>query len=129
MRLLVLTAAAILGFASPLLAQDANPVIPFVNIVGNLIQQKMQAVALKNQQKKEEEALKNSPDAVQPGGLTRAQVMIVQQKLIDRGYDVGAPDGIVGPKTMAVVATLQSQVGTPITGYPTPQLMEALLQQ
>jgi hypothetical protein len=118
-NLLGVVALALATGLSPTLvvAQDQNPVGPLINIVGNLIQQKLQ-----------EEALKNSPDAIQPGGLTRAQVMIVQQKLIDQGYDVGGADGIIGPKTMAIVATLQRRVGQPITGYPTQQLMDALLQ-
>lgn len=117
MRLFVLTAVAILGFASPSLAQEANPVIPLVNLMGTLIQQDIQ-----------QRIDKNSPDAIQPGGLTRSQVIIVQQKLIDRGYDVGVPDGVVGPKTMAVVGTLQIKAGTRVTGLPDAQLLEALLQ-
>jgi peptidoglycan hydrolase-like protein with peptidoglycan-binding domain len=122
MRLYVLTAVALLGFETSSLAQDDNPVLPFFNIVGGLIEQKIT-----------EEGIKNSPEyrnqEIQPGGLTRGQVIVVQQKLIDRGFDVGAPDGIIGPKTMAVVATLQHQAGVPVTGYPTAQILEALLQQ
>jgi hypothetical protein len=121
MRLLVLAAAAILGFGGPSAAQEDNPVAPLFNIVGNLIQQKMQ-----------EEALKNSPgyhdQEIQPGGLTRGQVIIVQQKLLERGYDVGDADGVIGPKTRAVVATLQQQAGVPVDGLPNAQMLQMLLQ-
>jgi hypothetical protein len=78
------------------------------------------------------EAMKNSPEyqdqQIQPGGLTRGQVIIVQQILVRKGYDVGEPDGIVGPKTRAVVGELQYKAGVPVTGYPTQQLLDALLQ-
>jgi hypothetical protein len=65
---------------------------------------------------------------IQPGGLMRSQVVIVQQILAQRGYDVGEADGLVGPKTMAVVAKLQQMAGVPITGLPDQQLLEALVQ-
>ena len=78
------------------------------------------------------DAYKNSPDfqnqQIQPGGLTRGQVVIVQQVLLQRGYDVGEADGVVGPKTMAVVGQLQLKAGVPVTGLTTEQLLEALLQ-
>jgi hypothetical protein len=65
---------------------------------------------------------------VQPGGLTRAQVIIVQQLLLQQGYKVGAPNGKIGPKTMAVVGQLQQKAGVPVTGLPDQQLLDALLQ-
>jgi len=114
------------GLVAPATAQDANQVVgPFMNMVGTLIQQSIQQQEIERQ--------RNSPDfrnlEIQPGGLTRAQVIIVQQRLTDLGYDVGGADGVIGPKTMAVVAQLQARAGTPVTGYPTEQLMDALLQQ
>src|ERR1700760_146605 len=75
---------------------------------------------------------KSSPEcqatAIQPGGLTRNQVIIVQQLLTKRGYDVGTPDGTIGPKTITVVGKLQQQAGVPVTGLPDQRLLEALLQ-
>jgi peptidoglycan hydrolase-like protein with peptidoglycan-binding domain len=59
----------------------------------------------------------------------RSQVIIVQQLLLQRGYDVGAPDGVVGPKTMAVVGQLQARAGVPVTGLPDEQLLHALLNE
>ena len=64
----------------------------------------------------------------QQNTLTRNQVIIVQQLLTQRGFDVGPPDGVVGPKTMAVVAQLQTKAGVPVTGVPDKQLLDALLQ-
>ena len=122
MRLLIPTLLIATTAASPGLAQDDNPAVPLINAIGGFIQQKVQ-----------EQELKNSPEyrmnEIQPGGLTRAQVIIVQQKLLERGYDIGTPDGIVGPKTMAIVAQVQQKVGAPINGLPDARFLEALLQQ
>lgn len=84
------------------------------------------------EQQQQLEAQKNSTDyknqELQPGGLTRGQVIIVQQLLLQQGYDIGQPDGTVGPKTRAAVAKLQFKAGVPATGLPSQQLLEALLQ-
>jgi membrane-bound lytic murein transglycosylase B len=75
--------------------------------------------------------VRDSPDyqyqQIEPGGLTRGQVIIIQQLLYKRGYDVGEPDGLVGPKTMAVVAQLQRKAGVLAIGLPDQQLFDALL--
>ncbi len=109
----------------PSKAQEGQEVIgPFVDLMGKMIDEGVRQQEL--------ERIHNSPEyrdqEIQPGGLTRGQVIIVQQLLIQQGYDVGAPDGEIGPKTRAVVAQLQSKAGVAITGYPTQQLLEALLQ-
>ena len=62
----------------------------------------------------------------QPGELSSDQIQLVQQLLNRRGFDVGTPDGIVGPKTSAVVSQLQAKAGVPVTGVPTQQLLDAL---
>jgi peptidoglycan hydrolase-like protein with peptidoglycan-binding domain len=115
---------SIMLFAShaPSVAQEGP------EVMGNFLNMMQQIIATQQQQ----DALKNSPEyqdqQIQPGGLTRGQVVIVQQLLINRGYDIGPADGIIGPKTRAVVAQLQAQAGVAITGYPTPLLLDALLQ-
>jgi peptidoglycan hydrolase-like protein with peptidoglycan-binding domain len=121
----VVIAMIIGAFSTPLAAQDAQQVMgPFMQLMGTMIEQ--------GARQQEIERYRNSPEfrdqEIQPGGLTRAQVVIVQQLLIQRGFDVGAPDGVIGPKTRAVVAKLQSKAGTPITGNPTQELLDALLQ-
>jgi hypothetical protein len=103
----------------PASAQDVQP----GQIIGPVIDLMARAM--------EAERYKNSPEgqaaAVQPGGLTRSQVMIVQQLLTQRGYDVGPVDGWVGAKTMTVVAQLQQKAGVTPTGLPDQRLLEALL--
>jgi peptidoglycan hydrolase-like protein with peptidoglycan-binding domain len=64
---------------------------------------------------------------IQPGGLTQDQVLIVQQMLNEKGFDVGIPDGIVGPRTRVAVAQVQIKAGVQVTGLPSQELLEALL--
>jgi peptidoglycan hydrolase-like protein with peptidoglycan-binding domain len=108
----VITIMLFLGGTASSFAQDAQPdaqqvITPFVALLNRAIQQGIEQ---------------------QQNSLTSNQVVIVQQLLAQRGYDVGPPDGVVGPKTMAVVAQLQKQAGVPITGVPDKQLLDALLQ-
>jgi hypothetical protein len=122
---LLLSVTATFYLTTPALAQDAGQVMgPFIDMMNKAIAEQARQQEL--------ERLRNSPEfrnqEVQPGGLTRGQVIIVQQLLTQRGYDVGAPDGIIGPKTMAVVAQLQAKVGQEVNGYPTKLLLDALLQ-
>jgi peptidoglycan hydrolase-like protein with peptidoglycan-binding domain len=101
-------------------AQDPQKVIgSFMDLMGKVRDEIAKQKELERQRKDQE---------IQPGGLTHAQVIILQQLLLDRGYDVGAPDGIIGPKTRTVVGQLQFRAGMPVDGNPTPQLFEALLQ-
>lgn len=115
----VLVIAIVCSLEVPSFAQDVEPqqfIGPIIDLMGKVI---------------EAERYRNSPEYInqqpQPGGLTRGQVIIVQQMLIQRGFDVGQPDGVVGPKTMAVVGQLQQKAGMPVTGLPDQRLLEALL--
>ncbi|MGB3338993.1 MAG: lytic murein transglycosylase [Devosia sp.] len=58
--------------------------------------------------------------------LTKAQRAELQGLLARAGYDVGSPDGVVGPKTRAAVLAYQSRVGLPADGYISGRLLEAL---
>ena len=120
--------ALALGTAAHAQYDGQQAVGAFIGTIGAMMQQ----AAQQRQQQQQLQQLRNSPEfrdqEIQPGGLTRGQVIVVQQLLIERGYDVGAADGVVGPKTRAVVAQLQAKAGVPITGYPTKQLMDALVQ-
>ncbi|MFA4913739.1 MAG: lytic murein transglycosylase [Burkholderiaceae bacterium] len=49
-------------------------------------------------------------------GLSRAQVREVQTRLIDKGYDIGTPDGIPGAKTRMAVQEEQRRAGLPENG-------------
>ncbi|MEM1342143.1 MAG: peptidoglycan-binding protein, partial [Pseudomonadota bacterium] len=63
-----------------------------------------------------------NPDA----GLSRDQMRVLQQRLVDRGYDVGGIDGILGRNTRAAVQAEQQRLGLPADAWPTPQLLNAL---
>ena len=58
--------------------------------------------------------------------LTTAQRTEVQRLLARAGYDVGTPDGVVGPKTRAAVLAYQSRTGLPADGYVSGLLLERL---
>ncbi len=58
-----------------------------------------------------EQASADQASAPDPEGVLAAQKLL--QKL---GYDVGAPDGLVGPKTEAAIKLFQERVGLPVTG-------------
>jgi len=116
-RCSVLIAIILLGARTVAFAQDPNQIIgPMIDFMNQAMQQA---------------ARQNSPEyqdqQVQPGGLTKGQVIIVQQLLAKEGYDVGPPDGEVGPKTRAAVAIAQHKARVPITGLPDQQLLDALL--
>ncbi len=49
-------------------------------------------------------------------GLSRAARREVQQLLNERGYDVGEPDGIIGPRTRAAISAFQTAAGLPVDG-------------
>jgi hyperosmotically inducible protein len=45
-----------------------------------------------------------------------AQVLAMQQALKDKGFDPGATDGVLGPKTVAALKAYQKSVNLPTTG-------------
>ncbi len=59
-------------------------------------------------------------------GLTGETMKLLQQKLADRGYDVGGIDGILGVKTREAVRIEQQRLGLPVDGWPTPALLSNL---
>ncbi len=59
-------------------------------------------------------------------GLNQDQMRQLQQKLTQRGLNVGAVDGILGANTRAAVQDVQAQLGLPADGWPTPQLLRML---
>ena len=44
----------------------------------------------------------------------------------ERGYDVGAPDGLVGPRTTRAIFAYQRDHDLPRTGYVDDELLESL---
>ncbi len=59
-------------------------------------------------------------------GLSEGQMKSLQQKLSDRGHDVGGIDGILGAKTRRAVQLEQQRLGLPADAWPTRDLLNAL---
>ena len=57
-----------------------------------------------------------TPWPTDDAGLSRAQRREVQQALAARGYDVGAPDGVIGPKSREAIKDVEAKAGMAPTG-------------
>lgn len=64
------------------------------------------------------------PDA--PSQARADLVFEVQRELIDAGFDPGAPDGLMGPKTKNAIEAYQRARALPVDGRPTPELLQRL---
>jgi len=58
--------------------------------------------------------------------LSKDQRAQLQALLNRAGFDVGTPDGVVGPKTRAAVIAYQSRAGLPADGYISGRLLDRL---
>lgn len=59
-------------------------------------------------------------------GLSRVERIELQQRLIDRGYDLGTADGVLGPKSRAAIKDFQQQVGLHPDGRGGGKVLDAL---
>lgn len=59
-------------------------------------------------------------------GLTGDAMKTLQQKLHEKGYDVGGIDGILGTNTREAIRQEQIRLGLPVDGWPTPDLLANL---
>ncbi|WP_415717393.1 lytic murein transglycosylase [Roseibium sp.] len=59
-------------------------------------------------------------------GLSRAQRLELQKLLNKNGFNVGAPDGKVGPATRAGIRKAEAKYGMPVTGRPSWNVYYAL---
>jgi lytic murein transglycosylase len=59
-------------------------------------------------------------------GIGRAQRREVQQRLLDQGYDVGVPDGIVGARTRTAIRAFQASAGLAQDGRAGVRVLQAL---
>ena len=50
----------------------------------------------------------------------------VQQRLIDRGYDIGTADGMIGPRTRTAISSFQASAGLPADGRAGMRVLTAL---
>ncbi len=64
------------------------------------------------------------PRDIEP--LHRDQLRQLQTALNNRGFDAGAPDGVMGPATRAGLRRFQQSIGAMADGYPTVTLLERL---
>jgi membrane-bound lytic murein transglycosylase B len=58
--------------------------------------------------------------------LNKADREQVQAMLLRKGYDVGTPDGVIGPKTRAAVIDWQARSGLLADGHVSGNLLRAL---
>jgi lytic murein transglycosylase len=58
--------------------------------------------------------------------LSRAQRRELQSLLLSRGYDVGEPDGKIGPKTREAIKDVERQIGLEQRGRPGGKVLQAL---
>lgn len=65
---------------------------------------------------------RGNPDA----GLTGDAMKALQQKLHDKGYDVGGIDGILGTNTREAIRQEQMRLKLPVDGWPTDELLADL---
>lgn len=63
-----------------------------------------------------------SPDP----GLSGEDMIQLQRKLAERGFDVGEIDGILGAGTRAAVRAVQQELGLPADAWPTKALLDRL---
>jgi hypothetical protein len=59
-------------------------------------------------------------------GIGRAERREVQQRLLDGGFDVGAPDGIVGARTRTAIRAFQASAGLAQDGRAGMRVLQAL---
>jgi peptidoglycan hydrolase-like protein with peptidoglycan-binding domain len=60
------------------------------------------------------------------GPMTKPQLADLQWQLAVHGYDPGASDGSVGPRTEEAIQQYQADAGLPVDGQPSTQLLEHL---
>src|SRR5215470_4742780 len=60
------------------------------------------------------------------GPMTKQQIADLQWQLAVHGYDPGASDGTVGPRTEDAIQQYEADAGLPVDGQPSPKLLEHL---
>ena len=59
----------------------------------------------------------------------RNLVFSVQSSLNHLGYDVGPPDGVMGPRTAQAISQYQYANRLPVDGQPSPELLNYMIRQ
>jgi membrane-bound lytic murein transglycosylase B len=58
--------------------------------------------------------------------LSRTEKIELQERLIARGHDTGATDGVIGPNTVTAIRAFQTSRGMTPDGFATAQLLQSL---
>ncbi len=61
-----------------------------------------------------------------PGALKLKEKIAVQELLNKAGFDLGDPDGIIGPKSIDAISAFQTKYGVPLTGKADQDLLKLL---
>ncbi len=67
-----------------------------------------------------------TPWPTDDAGISRAERREVQQRLLDRGFDIGEVDGMIGSKTREAIKQFQTQNGLPADGRAGQRVLKAL---
>ncbi len=67
-----------------------------------------------------------APSSEAPAQTAPWDIETIQHRLVDLGYDVGATDGLLGPRTRAALRAFQTDRELPITGLPDGNTQRAL---
>jgi hypothetical protein len=59
-------------------------------------------------------------------GTSRAERRQIQQALLDRGYDIGEVDGLIGAKSREAISAFQKSKGMTVNGRAGQQVLKAL---
>ena len=61
-----------------------------------------------------------------PWGMNTRERQMLQQRLNDRGFAAGRPDGVIGEKGRAAIRAYEAARGLPVTGVPSKALLKSL---
>ncbi len=67
-----------------------------------------------------------TPRPVEEVALSRWDVVELQSRLTNMGFQPGEPDGVVGEQTRRAIRQFQKSVALPADGYPDPDLLQRL---
>ncbi len=67
-----------------------------------------------------------TPWPTDDAGISRAERREVQQRLLDRGYDIGVVDGMIGAKSRSAISAFQSSNDMPVDGRAGQHVLKAL---
>lgn len=67
-----------------------------------------------------------TPWPTDDAGLSRAERVEVQKRLLQRGFDIGEADGIIGSRTRAAIEAFQQSAGLPANGRAGQRVLKAL---